>query len=119
MNVQVVEKGKRRSPLGPLFGLILLLGVTGVAYLAAPAIAAWLQNTTFTLGATGWQVLPITFPAEWPEIVVRLVLTGIVTLVAFTVMMPVLFLFMRPARDELDVDTAKLRAEKQRQKKRR
>jgi multisubunit Na+/H+ antiporter MnhC subunit len=51
--------------------------------------------------------------------VVRLVLTGIVTLVAFTVMMPVLFLFMRPARDELDVDTAKLRAEKQRQKKRR
>jgi hypothetical protein len=40
MNVQVVEKGKRRSPLAPLFGLILLLGVTGVAYLAAPAIAA-------------------------------------------------------------------------------
>lgn len=118
MNVHVVEKRRRRSPLAPLFGLILLVAVVGGAYLASPAIANWLENASLTVGA-GWQLLPVTFPVEWPEVVSRLVITGVVTLVAFTILMPLLFLFTRAPGDEFDVNVADLRAAKQRQKKRR
>lgn len=118
MSYEGAGTGRRRSPLGPLVGLIVLLGVGAGAYLAAPALMTWLETTQFEIAALGWQILPVTFPEAWSEVVTRVVITGLASLLGFTILMLVLFSFMRPRRDEHDISLGSVRAQKKKQKRR-
>lgn len=110
---------KKARPLGPVFGLIVLVGVGTLSYFAAPGIVEWMANTELTAGAFNWKLLPFTFPGAWPDIAAELVVAFIMFLIIFTILMFFLFLFMRPPRSDADVELKKLRAEKEKMKKRR
>ncbi len=112
MNVQQATKRRKRSPLGPLIGFIVLVVVLGVSFLAAPSAVNWLETAEFTLGAFGWRVLPITFPAEWSPLVIQTVVTLFMALVLFIILMIIMFALMKPPREELDVEYSAVRARK-------
>ena len=104
----------------PLQWAIVFFAWGGAAVLAAiPNLRhATIANIAVSAGSF-LMALALAAALVTHEIIVRLVITGTVTLVAFTVLMPMLFVFTRPPRDEFDVSIATLRAEKQRQKRRR
>lgn len=119
MSFQKDPPTKKVRPLSPVIGLFMLLVVGALSYLAAPIIIDWMATTQLSVGTFGWELLPFVFPAEWPEIAAQLVVTFILFLIIFTIVMVFLFLFMRPPRDEADVEMQKLRAEKNKMKQRR
>lgn len=115
MNVERRDDTQRRSPLGPLFGFIVLISLGALSFLAAPALVVWLETTQFTLGARA--LLPVTFPVGWSALLTRSIVAVFIFVLVFTLIMLVLFLFMPAPRGELDVELAKVRAQKEREKK--
>src|SRR5690606_38639825 len=109
---------RRRGPLRPLIGLIVLLGAGAGAYFAAPALVDWLETTHFEIAGLGWQILPYSFPEEWPDALAHALVGVFAFLIGFTILMLVLFVVMRPPRDEPDVPVGRVRAQKKKQKRR-
>lgn len=119
MSFERATPRKKRSPLAPLFGLIVLVGGGALAFLIAPAVITWAETTQFTFGAFDWEILPLTFPEAWPDLLTRGVVALFIFLLIFTLFMLGLFLFMRPEREETDVQLQTLREEKARMRKKR
>lgn len=111
MNIQQKAPPKKRDPLRPALGFLLLLAVGGLSILIAPAGVTWLESTHLTLGALGWQILPIVFP-DWPAVIKQGIVALLIFGVAFVVLMVVLFLAMKPPVGETDVSLQEVRARK-------
>lgn len=118
MSYQRTSTPRRPGPLRPLVGLIVLLGVGAGAYFAAPALVDWLETTHFEIAGLGWQILPYSFPEEWPDALTHALVGVFAFLIGFSILMLVLFMVMRPPRDELDVPVGRLREQKKKQKRR-
>ncbi len=118
MTWQSKEPPKRRDPLRPAIGFLLLLVVGGFSILIAPAGVNWLETTHLTVGAWGWQILPIVFP-PWPALVKQGIVALLVFVIAFTVLMVVMLAVMKPPMGEADVSLHEVRARKGTRRRRR
>ena len=111
MSLRQKSPPKRRDPLRPALGFLLLLAVGGLSILIAPAGVTWLESTHFTLGALGWELLPIVFP-DWPVVIKQGIVALLIFGISFTILMIVLFLVMKPPVGETDVSLHEVRARK-------
>ncbi|MBN1122494.1 MAG: hypothetical protein JXJ17_15565 [Anaerolineae bacterium] len=117
MSYQRYEPKKKNNPLLPLIGFVIMALGGGFSYLAAPGVINFLETTTFVFGFFG-PILPIAFPSDWPPLLTRGVIAGMMFLVIFTVMMIVMFAIMKPPKEESHVDISDVRKEVQARKKR-
>lgn len=118
MTWQPKEPPKKRDPLRPAIGFLLLLIVGGFSILIAPAGVNWLETTRLTVGTWGWQILPIAFP-PWPDLVKQGIVATLLFIVTFTVLMAVLMAVMKPPVGETDVSLHEVRARKGTRRRRR
>jgi hypothetical protein len=117
-NIAIQEK-KPPSPLLPISGFILMVAVCGLAWLASPRMVLWLKSTQFSLAGL-LKVLPIEFPKGWSAVTNQLVVTAFLSILVFTLVMSVLFFFMKvPGTNETDVSLDTIRQEKKKMMKRR
>jgi hypothetical protein len=117
MSYQRFQPKKKANPMLPLIGLVIMILGGGFSYLIAPGVINFLQTTTFVFGSFG-AILPISFPSEWPPTIIRLVVTGTMFLVIFTLMMIVIFAITKPPQEESHVDISDVRKEVLARKKR-
>jgi hypothetical protein len=114
-----VQEEKPPSPLLPISGFILMVVVCGLAWLISPRMVVWLKTTNFKLGGL-LTVLPIQFPKDWSALTNQLVVTAFLSILVFTLVMSVLFFFMKvPGSNETDVSLDTIRQEKKKMMKRR
>jgi hypothetical protein len=116
-NVQHKSTEKKGSPLGPLIGFIMFIVIGGLSYVISPAVVHYAETAHVTFGSFGWKLLPIAFPAGWPDILKNLIVTGLLFLILFVVAMIILFSIMKPARGEMDIGLEQIRAQKAKKKK--
>lgn len=109
------EQVEKPNPLLPFIGFVLLIIIVGVSFWLSPDAVQWVQTTHWKMGGRV-EVLPLTFPAEWPFIVNQLVVTLVMSIIMFAIAMSLMFIFMRTSTDEIDVKDLK---EFQRSKKKR
>jgi Na+/proline symporter len=117
MSYQRYEKKKKTNPMLPLIGFVIMAVGGGFSYLAAPGVIKFLETTTFVFGFFG-PILPIAFPGDWPPLLTRGVVAGMMFLVIFTLMMVVIFAIIKPPHEESHVDISDVRKVVQARKKR-
>lgn len=103
MNYKQMDQRPKANPLTPFIGFVMILVIGGFSFLIAPAAARFLTETNYSLGAFGWKILPIVFPATWPDILVRVLISLGLFLFLFTILMiPVLGLMTEKEDPYLD-----------------
>lgn len=118
-NYEVVDSSREQNPMLGLIGFIMLIVVGGVSYLISGPFTQYLTTAHVTVAASGLQLLPLSFPANWSPLAGQLAVAFFVFLVIFALAMIVLFMFMRPStRTETSVSVDVLRQEKAARRKR-
>jgi hypothetical protein len=110
-DIQYAEQ-KKRDPLGPLLGFIILIVGGAFSWIVAPGVIDWMENTHFVFGFLG-PVLPIHYPDNWPSLIQRLVTGGFMFLVFFVIAMVVIMAMAGSSHQgELDVSIKEVRERK-------
>ncbi len=97
--------------MAPLLGFIILVGVVGGTFLISPSIIRFMTTQVVVAGLFG-QILPVSFPAGWPYILQRLVVTSFGALVAFILVVILIFTIQGQDVDPTDVNPEDIRNEK-------
>jgi hypothetical protein len=108
---------EKRRPWVPFIGFVILAILGVIGYFAAPTVIEWMAKTDYSFGVL--TVLPFKFPAEWPEIVPRLIIALAVFMATFPILIIVLFAITPSPKGDLDVDLAEIRKEQKAKRKRR
>jgi hypothetical protein len=116
-NVQHKSTERKSNPMGPLIGFIMFIVIGGLSYGVSPAVVHFAETANVKFGTFGWKLLPLAFPAGWPDILKNLIVAAALFLVLFVIAMIILFSIMKPARGEMDIGLEQIRAQKAKKKK--
>lgn len=118
--VEPQGRKKPSTPMSPFVGFLMILVVGIIAYFLSGPVLKWVTTAEFNLGIAGSTILPIHFPADWPEVANRLVVALFLFFLVFAVAMVIWSATMSSKlTGEMDVELNTIRAEKEKLQKRR